>query len=242
MIEPQEIYDTLNKAYFSEHPDEEEVLRHLPGLLDGCRHFVDIGASLGQFTLHASRMMRNGRIDAFEADPVRFHRLKENCATWAAESGNVIQARPDAVAKTSGTLTFHSTQSNVSGGLFPNDLAHLDEKTRAKVSWTRIDVPAVSLDDCYADAPPQVIKMDIEGAEGDALLGSTRILEKRATIWLIELHNFEQGWKAAEVIAFMKRHRYEPEMIAPARYVFRPSTRKYFLGLRLPVFMGKAAS
>jgi len=70
-MQNKQIYAMLQQAYFSDHPDEEDVLACLPALLQGVRHFVDIGASLGQFTFHASKVMLGGRLDAFEADPIR---------------------------------------------------------------------------------------------------------------------------------------------------------------------------
>jgi FkbM family methyltransferase len=223
-MDSDSIYATLERAYFTEHPDEEDVLRRLPVMLAGVRHFVDIGASLGPYTLHASRILRGARIDAFEADPIRVAKLKENCVKWSATSGNVISAYHAAVAKTGGKLTFYSTQSNVSGGLFPNSLDHLNEKTRDNVSWTKIEVPAVSLDEFYAACPPQFIKMDIEGAEGNALQGAVGLLRQRQIRWLIELHGFEGGWPPEQVIDFMRSFRYQAEEVAPGRVLFTPSS------------------
>jgi hypothetical protein len=205
----EEIFAKLEKAYFSDAPDEEAVLQHLPRWLVGCKHFVDIGASIGQYTYNANLVMHNGRIDSFEAEPMRV------------------------MAKTSGTLTFYSTQSNVSGGIFPNELSHLDETTRAAVNWTKIEVPAVSLDDLYQAAPPEFIKMDIEGAEGEALQGAVRLLHKRTTLWLIELHGFKGGWQPHEVIAFMRRAGYGAREVAASRFLFTPVKRSLLLVHRL---------
>lgn len=214
--------DTLNRAYFSEHPDEEAVLDSLPGLLEGCRHFVDIGASLGQYAFHASQIMHGGRIDAFEPDPTRFAALRENVAKWARDTGAAISAHHLAVGRSAGTVAFYTTQSNVSGGLFPNALTHLDERARAEVKWTKVEVTAISLDEFYRDATPDFIKMDIEGAEGDALLGAISLVRKRRTRWLIELHGFENGWQPEQVIDFMQSHRYRETELASDRYLFVP--------------------
>jgi FkbM family methyltransferase len=221
-MDQDSIYAELGRAYFSEHPDEEDVLQHLPVMLKGVAHFADIGASLGQFTCHANQIIHNGRIDAFEAEPMRVAKLKENCEHWAATSGNTIKVHHAAVARSSGRIPFFSTQSNVSGGLFPNALTHLDDQTRTVVNWTEVEVPAISLDEFYADQPPQFIKMDIEGAEGEALLGAARLLCQRQTRWLIELHGFENGWQPDDVIDFMRFQRYHAEEIAPARRLFTP--------------------
>ena len=74
-MDKQEVYATLNQAYFSADCHERELLGNLPRLLADARLFVDIGASLGQYTLAASRGMRGGRIIAVEADPLRHEEL-----------------------------------------------------------------------------------------------------------------------------------------------------------------------
>ena len=223
-MQEEEIYNKLEHAYFSDSPDEAAVLEKLPLILGNCRHFVDIGASIGQYTYNANLIMRNGRIDSYEAEPVRFKKLRENCGKWQSSRSNILLAHHAAVAKSSGAIIFHTTQSSISGGIFPNRLDHLDESARASVNWTTIEVPAVSLDDLYGNAPPDFIKMDIEGAEGEALQGAIRLLRKRRTTWLIELHGFEGGWKPGEVIFFMREHGYRAEEVAEGRFLFTPMT------------------
>jgi FkbM family methyltransferase len=225
-MQKETIYKILEEAYFSEGCDEEQVLIQLPRLLQGVEHFVDIGASLGQFTLHASKCFQGGRIDSFEADPIRSEKLKENCAIWSRNSGNKITSYNMAVTKESGFVSFHTTQSNVSGGLFKSSLDHLGEQAKAAVDWTQIRVAATSLDEFYKEgAFPQFIKMDIEGAEGDALNGATQILKAKKTIWLIELHNFDGGWPPNQVKDFMWSFGYSALEIAPGRVLFRPISR-----------------
>lgn len=137
-----------------------------------------------------------------------------------------------AVAKTSGSMTFFSTQSNVSGGLFPHSLEHLDEKMRANVQWTGMQVPALPLDELFANDIPDFIKMDIEGGEWDALAGARRLLQSRKATWLIELHDFG-GHKPFEVIELMRNHGYYNAELAPSRVLFRPATLQYRVGKML---------
>jgi hypothetical protein len=48
----------------------------------------------------------------------------------------------------------------------------------SKVGDVGIDVPCIPLDELFADDPVTLIKMDIEGAEYDALLGSKTIIQR----------------------------------------------------------------
>ena len=86
-----EIIQRLERAYFSEDMDERRIIEALPRLLRDGSLFVDVGASLGQYTFAASRAMRNGTILAIEADPMRFETLRSNCEKWSAESTNRIE-------------------------------------------------------------------------------------------------------------------------------------------------------
>ncbi len=223
-MKKDEILGILDRAYFSEHSDEQVIIEALPSLLRGVRHFVDVGASLGQFTFHANRILQDSRIEAIEAEPLRCERLAQNCKGWAADRRNLILVHHAAASRKSGEIEFHSTQSNVSGGLFPHSLDHIDERTREEVQWTSMRVPAVALDDLFEHSIPEFIKMDIEGAEGEALQGAKRILGERRTRWLIELHSFPGGWSPRETIAYMRLHGHLEQEIAPGRFYFRPAT------------------
>jgi FkbM family methyltransferase len=165
----------------------------LPELLGGINHFVDVGASLGQYTFHANRLLEGGRIDAIEPDPVRFQKLSQNCLEWGADGKNHIHPHHLAISQITGETVFFTTCSNVSGGLFPHSLDHLDAQISAEVKWREIKVPSVSLDDFCAGSAPDFVKMDIEGAEYDALQGAQQLLEQRRTTWLIELHEWGAG-------------------------------------------------
>ena len=46
---------------------------------------------------------------------------------------------------------------------------------------------------------PSFIKMDIEGAEGDALEGAVRVLERHRPVLLIDLHSPEQDLRVGRV-------------------------------------------
>ena len=184
-MERQALIDTLNRAYFSEERHERALLDRLPRLLAGVRVFVDVGASLGQYTYFASRVLRDARIVAVEADPVRFEELARNAATWARETGNAIHAVHAAVTDVSGPVRFLSTGSDVSGGLFAHPVSG------DAPAWTEIEVPGVRLDDLLADASPDFVKVDVEGAELRVLGGARRILAEARARWLLEVH----GWK-----------------------------------------------
>ena len=50
-MDSDSIYKALEWAYFSDNPEEADVVCRLPMMLAGVRHFLDIGASLGTQTV-----------------------------------------------------------------------------------------------------------------------------------------------------------------------------------------------
>lgn len=207
-MDKSQIYKILGEAYFSENPHEKELLIDFEKMLIGAALFVDIGASLGQFTKLANRVMRNGEIIAVEADPVRFEELERNCAQWAKESGNKIRAVHAAISDRNGTIVFQTTNSNVSGGL----VRHAVNNAGEGVTWSEVRVPSLTIDELCSKQNPTLIKMDIEGGELAALKGAQKCLAARKSRLVVEIHTFAElgGLRYYnEVIAFMKEHGYE---------------------------------
>lgn len=133
---------------------------------------LDVGAHLGYFSLLAGR--RNpppGRIIAFEPDPTHAARLRENISRNGI--GN-ITVEPLAIAEASLDVVLdRGDEGNTST---ERVLARRD----AAVGGTIVEAKAVSLDDyCRGHGLEQVdiVKMDIEGGEAEAIRGMARGLE-----------------------------------------------------------------
>jgi len=204
-MERQALIDTLNRAYFSEQRHERSLLDRLPRLLEGVRVFVDVGASLGQYTYFASRILRDAKLVAIEADPVRFEELARNVEIWARETHNSIRAVHAAVSDASGPVRFLSTGSDVSGGLFAHPVSG------EPPAWTELEVPGVRLDEVLGDESPDFIKVDVEGAELRVLDGARRILAEGRARWLLEVHGWRDPANGAgpeQVFARLEAHGY----------------------------------
>jgi FkbM family methyltransferase len=162
-------WEALTNRYEKETTDLFlELLR--PGMT-----VIDVGAHIGYFTrICAERVGRDGHIYAFEADAENYSLLKRNTAAYA----NVTLV-PLAVSSHTGNIDFY----------------HLPESTGCHSTLApegasvKSTVPATTLDLFIGEKvrrPVDLIKMDIEGGEWEALKGMTRVLAQERLSLIIE--------------------------------------------------------
>jgi FkbM family methyltransferase len=143
---------------------------------------LDVGANIGYYTIIAAEIVgKQGRVYAFEPSPNNYLFLTKNVAINGFE--NVTTLRKAVSEKTGyaklfyddGNLGKHSFSSdNISGdGRFAN-------------------VATVSLDDMFSNKKVDVIKIDIEGAEGLLVTGAKKLLRKK------DLKVFLEFWPAGQ--------------------------------------------
>jgi len=136
----------------------------------------DIGANAGFYTLLFSRLIgRGGQVIAFEPDSENMCLLRKHIALNKLENVSVVQS---AVSDTAALVGFSLT-GGATGRL---------EKNSSYL------VPTVRLDELLADnnlPSPNVIKMDVEGAEVMVLRGAKDFIEKKTCSWIVALHGDE---------------------------------------------------
>lgn len=202
-MDEAEIVDRLNAAYFSDDPHEIATLEALRPVLTAAKRFVDVGASLGQYTRLANTVMRNGQITSIEADPLRARVLGDNCRDWSGN--NRLEVIHAACGDQSGEVSFCVTHSDVSGGLWE----HATPAGR-EVEWTRVTVPMITLDS-LPGPPPDLVKIDVEGAEFRVLQGAVGLLSAGVSAFIVELHGWGDpttGHTSQDVLQLMEAHGY----------------------------------
>jgi FkbM family methyltransferase len=160
----------------------EAVLRKLlrPGMT-----VVEIGANVGFFTLIESRTVgENGRVIAFEADPVLAGIARDNLEINGEHRvARIVQA---AVADRTGTMTFYQTDRHRGGGSIVGGLEQIPHNpSDSRVSIT---VECTTLDDFLARegiARVDLLRIDAEGAEAAILRGAKALLESKAPLILM---------------------------------------------------------
>ena len=165
-----------SRGFFLTRDYYEPFLEILDSVVKPGDVFYDCGANQGIFTLAASKLVGDkGKIFSFEPQPYATRCLKDNLQLNNLDNVTVTEA---AVSDQAGSVTLDVSQSNVAASIV-NDFGGTDT----------LNVETVKLDDIaneYGDMP-NVIKLDVEGAEFMALQGAVDILEASKPTLVLEV-------------------------------------------------------
>jgi FkbM family methyltransferase len=161
--------------------DEEQYFPDSLYRIDDDEVFVDCGAYTGDT---AEQLIRKNpafsRIVAIEADPQNFDRLTKWIGTLDGSVASRISALNAAVGAKRGKLRFQASG---------------DEGARLAADGNAV-VECVPIDDLATEAEPTFIKMDIEGAELDALEGARRSIQThRPILSICVYHKQNDLWR-----------------------------------------------
>jgi FkbM family methyltransferase len=160
--------------------------------------FVDVGAHLGLYTLRAaSRIGPEGRIVAFEADPYTATALAANVKR--AGLGNV-RVVAKAVSDHVGSTAFWLSAGTYSSSLY---------RRPSMASIERVEIDATTIDAEVGPAEDVVLKIDVEGAELDALGGlENTVAQSGRVVLMVEVNPSalgEAGRTPAELIGRLRQ-------------------------------------
>ena len=179
----------------------QELIR--PG---GCA--VDVGANIGYYTLLLARGVGpRGRVYAFEPEPQNFSLLEKNVRSNGYAN---VQLERKAASDTTGSLQLFVSRENQG-----------DHRVYASPTESRgsVHIRAVRLDDYFRDEFPEIdlLKMDIQGAEGHALLGMSEMLRCRpprailTEFWPLGLKR--AGSEAARILQLLEARGYRLHLL-----------------------------
>lgn len=168
---------------------------------------LDVGANVGWFTSLFGKLVGNsGKVIGFEPVPDNYSRLSEHVRiNNLANNTEILQV---AVGKEKSTVDIHVFENRTKAR---SSLSPLNETT----SFTKIPVQLVTVDDILAERSIKnitLMKVDVEGAEYDVLLGARRLLSKAdAPVIVIEINNDVNdsfGYKASDMKDLLKTYGY----------------------------------
>ncbi len=168
----------------------------------------DIGAHICYHSLIFSTYIgKTGQVFAFEPNPTNFKRAKE-IIKLNPEIQN-IQVLDLALSDSSGTTSFLSTENielGTSSGGFINDASTLWDRSDylEKTGFTASEVKIETIDKLVNQkniAPPDVMKIDVEGAEQLTLAGARETINKYHPVIIIEFHSIFSTYASMEILA-----------------------------------------
>jgi FkbM family methyltransferase len=147
----------------------------------------DVGANAGFYMLAFSRLVGgDGKVYAFEPLAENTNNLLTHIRLNNIKNTRIVQA---ALAAETGLTGFSVAASNSMGHISQDESSYL--------------VPTLTVDDFLArfpEARPDLIKIDIEGAEGLLLSGASELLRHSAPEIVLALHGDAQSHQCADLL------------------------------------------
>ncbi len=149
----------------------------------------DVGANAGYYAVLAAKAVGpEGWVYAFEPTPTLAERIRSNAARNHFHHVEVIEM---AVTNVDGTVEF-----GIVGALSVNNSIHAASAIGSTpVKATRLDTF------CKTHQAPDLILIDIEGAEIDALEGALGTIRSKRPVIMVEVH-----WRGDAFPAFVTQH------------------------------------
>ncbi len=166
------------------HLSEIRLAKFMVNNIESGQTFVDVGAHYGYFTLLGSTLVDvSGRVYAFEAAPKSYNILLENTQSILnTESYNL------AVSDNKAELIFYEFPNLYSeyNTIYPDQFK--DEDWITSYPPKKIAVDSITLDDFFFERSivPDMIKIDVEGAEQLVINGSLNYLDQHAPLIIME--------------------------------------------------------
>ena len=171
--------ETLGLHWLVYGPFEEAEREYAAGAVSRGGWAVDVGANVGVFSLTlAQALTGGGRLIAVEPLQDNFRRMQQNLAESGIEDVSVVIA---AVGVEPGRARLWRSEDTAYASL------NADSAGRAAVG---VEIEVTTLDriwDAHGNPPVRFIKVDVEGAEIEALGGARRLLEACRPELLIEV-------------------------------------------------------
>jgi len=202
------------KVYFYGHYHERYEADLVQRLLADDDVFWDVGANVGYFTLAAATALANrGQIVAFEPGKNAYARLTENLALNPWQN---IKAYPVAVADREGEAVLHllGDIADSSANLYQAGDTQAGQEVCRTVGLDRF-LRSEGL------RPPDLIKLDVEGAELAVLQGAQGLINDSPPLWLMEMEekNLQAAGASKEAIRqFLSGYGYRAAHLTKGRW------------------------
>lgn len=164
---------------------EKETTNWILESLDFSDTFFDVGANAGYFTLLGSKCVGDqGEVVSFEPMPMNCETISQHINANEIEN---VTLESLAISNETGLVRFAIEENNPNSHLLKVELSHAKSLVRET-----LEVTSTTLDDFISSTGmiPNVLKVDVEGAEKMVLEGAGRLLaSSKKTKWIISTHS-----------------------------------------------------
>jgi FkbM family methyltransferase len=175
-------------------PTEQGVRRLIENLVQPGWACADVGANYGMMTeFMALKAGAQGKVTAFEAHPFNAGILSCRMRSKGLDSRVevVIQAVSDGTAR---MLRLYSGRRHS-----PNEWNIVGHDIAGRKTRAVLEIPATSLDEHFQNAPLNLVKIDVEGAEPAVIAGARRVLRAQKPVLIVEFHSVD-SWESRHEI------------------------------------------
>ena len=191
---------------------EDAELRYVGRLVQPGDTVFDIGANVGLFSVVLGCAVGTaGRVIAAEPIPANADRAKENFALNDLKNVQIVRS---AMGVTAGTICINLSDDPA----YPS----VGEVAEGRSNGRSIDVDVRRLDDIWKEiGSPKVrfVKIDVEGAEADVLMGAMALLADSQPVLLLEANDVPSLNRLREIIEPMGYRFTKPEGFVAHNYL-----------------------
>ncbi|WP_300570326.1 FkbM family methyltransferase [Flavobacterium sp.] len=190
-------FKSLNSLSTGNFKCEPELL-YLNSVLKEDSTFIDIGTNKGIYLYQAEKIIQSGKIVGFEPN--------QEMVKFASHLFPKAQIFPLAVSSQTGTSVLNIPKKGT--GL---------QDTRGSIedlgdNVVRVEIKTITLDDWSSQqniAKIDVVKIDVEGHEWDAIQGCKKMLEVIRPIFIVEIELRHAKYAIADIFEFIKGFGYD---------------------------------
>jgi FkbM family methyltransferase len=174
---------------------ESDLMNTLEELVEPGFVVYDVGANVGVYSVYASRLVGpKGHVYSIEANPVCVYLLRCNLGSTGNGNFTII---PIAVSDAPGSCRFKINYGNSNLGL-TDESALFEQKMGQEIQVSSLDFD--SMKSSFNLRPPDLIKIDIEGAEEYAIRGMRGSLVEHQPVLLLEIHGEQAAGATFELL------------------------------------------
>lgn len=173
---------------------EPEIAIFLERFAKSKAAFIDCGANIGIWSIYASLSIGNAdQVVAIEPTDALLDVLEQNRQV----SGLSFRVLPAAIWRVGGETISFNIYNEHSANSLKNSI---NSKGEGRVPVRQVSVTTISLDQVYKmlmqdypDLTPVIVKLDVEGAEIEALLGGLELLGRKDLMLVYEDHGKDKS-------------------------------------------------